>query len=137
MYDNYNYPLGADNEDAPWNEKPTPEIDFEVLVSQTLSKSTIVTTSDYIYTENVEYDDEGSRFLERDQDTENTNWERAYNESGLHTPLELIELFGEFLKEHLKTIPDDKVSEYKRRRCMDLIIECEDWTSDDLEIVEE
>lgn len=42
MYDNYNYPLGADTPDAPWNEKkPTKEV-IEVTVSHTLSKNTII-----------------------------------------------------------------------------------------------
>ena len=43
MYDNYNYPLGADNPDAPWNQKENPEREIEVTVSVTLSKTIKVT----------------------------------------------------------------------------------------------
>ena len=47
MYDNYNYPLGADNPDAPWNQKENPEREIEVTVSVTLSKTIKVKVSDY------------------------------------------------------------------------------------------
>ena len=39
---NYDYPAGADNEDAPWNEE---EIDTTVTISITMSKTTKVTHS--------------------------------------------------------------------------------------------
>lgn len=35
--DNYNYPMGSDTPDAPWNEEPYEEV--EVLASITYSKS--------------------------------------------------------------------------------------------------
>lgn len=47
MYDNYNYPLGADNPDAPWNQEENPEREIEVTVSVTLSKTIKVKVSDY------------------------------------------------------------------------------------------
>lgn len=47
MYDNYNYPLGTDNEDAPWNQKDNPEREVEVTVSVTLSKTVKVKVCDY------------------------------------------------------------------------------------------
>lgn len=47
MYDNYNYPLGADNPDAPWNQKENPKREIEVTVSVTLSKTIKVKVSDY------------------------------------------------------------------------------------------
>ena len=51
MYDNYNYPMGADTPDAPWNEVEPPELDFNVEAIVSLSRSAVVTT-------NVVYNDE-------------------------------------------------------------------------------
>ena len=45
--DNYNYPIGADNPDAPWNEVELPAIDTEVTVSITISKTIKVPVIDY------------------------------------------------------------------------------------------
>lgn len=45
--DNYNYPIGADNADAPWNQADNPEREIEVLVSITLSKTVKIKVSDY------------------------------------------------------------------------------------------
>lgn len=45
--DNYNYPLGSDTPDAPWNQVDQPEREIEVLVSVTLSKTVKVRVSDY------------------------------------------------------------------------------------------
>ena len=36
---NYDYPVGADNKDAPWNEKSNKPKKVEVTVSITLSKT--------------------------------------------------------------------------------------------------
>ena len=45
--DNYNFPIGADNSDAPWNEIELPVIDTEVTVSITISKTIKVPVVDY------------------------------------------------------------------------------------------
>ena len=45
--DNYNFPIGADNSDAPWNEIELPAIDTEVTVSITISKTIKVPVVDY------------------------------------------------------------------------------------------
>ena len=49
--DNYNYPIGADNSDAPWNEVDLPAINTEVTVSITISKTIKVPVIDYIIDE--------------------------------------------------------------------------------------
>ena len=45
-----NYPEMTQSQwdSAPWNEKETPEKEFEVCITQTLSKTVKVTTNDYI-----------------------------------------------------------------------------------------
>ena len=65
MYDNYNYPLGADNPDAPWNQKENPEREIEVTVSVTLSKTIKVKVSDYDII-NSGKDEDGEYFEEVD-----------------------------------------------------------------------
>lgn len=45
--DNYNYPMGADTPDAPWNQVDNPEREIEVLVSVILSKTVKIKVSDY------------------------------------------------------------------------------------------
>lgn len=47
MYDNYNYPVGADNAEAPWNQTDNPEREVEITVSITLSKTLKVRVNDY------------------------------------------------------------------------------------------
>jgi len=46
MYDNYNYPPGADTPDAPWNEPVRPEIDAEVYVQFTVERIATITTDE-------------------------------------------------------------------------------------------
>ena len=45
MYDNYNYPPGADTPDAPWNQVDPPEVDFNIEANVTLSRTAVVTTN--------------------------------------------------------------------------------------------
>lgn len=56
MYNNWDYPAGADTPDAPWNEKELPEREFDVAVSYSISREAKVTTNDY---DGGEYDEDG------------------------------------------------------------------------------
>lgn len=77
MYDNYNYPLGADNPDAPWNQEENPEREIEVTVSVTLSKTIKVKVSDYEITDSGK-DEDGEYF--EDIDYSNCNLKDAVEE---------------------------------------------------------
>lgn len=59
--DNYYYPVGADTEDAPWNQVDNPEREIEVTVSVTLSKTVKIKVSDYNITDS-EKDENGDYF---------------------------------------------------------------------------
>ena len=48
MYDNYNYPVGSDGSDAPYNQSDPEPVEVNVCISQTLHKSTTISTTDYI-----------------------------------------------------------------------------------------
>lgn len=47
MQNNYDYPLGSDTSDAPWNYEPQPLHEIEVTVSITMSKTVKVLVDDY------------------------------------------------------------------------------------------
>ena len=47
MYNNYDYPCGTDEPNAPWNQVDNPEREIEVTVSVTLSKTVKIKKSDY------------------------------------------------------------------------------------------
>ena len=131
--DNYNFPAGADTSDAPWNQTEVPEKAFEVTCCQVLSKTVTVTTNNYIPgTSGVDYesDDEGgycaSSWHDED-DISDTNWSDEYSDNDYHTPLQLIQLFRQFLKEqyaHGIVFKSPCFTEY-------LIEECEGWCEDE------
>ena len=122
------YPPGAEFDPrAPWNEQEVPEEQFDVCISQTLSKSTGVTTNDYVPI--VDQDEDGYYDY---NDTSDTDWKKAYKNEHL-TPLQLIGEFKDFLTKHLPDPTDVKESQ----RFKYLISECEDWTEDETEICED
>ena len=63
--DNYNYPMGADTKDAPWNQVDNPEREIEVTVSVTLSKTVKIKVSDYEITDSGK-DEDGEYFEDTD-----------------------------------------------------------------------
>ena len=63
--DNYNYPMGADTKDAPWNQVDNPEREIEVTVSVTLSKTVKIMVSDYEITDSGK-DEDGEYFEDVD-----------------------------------------------------------------------
>ena len=75
--DNYNYPMGADTKDAPWNQVDNPEREIEVTVSVTLSKTVKVRVSDYKITDSGK-DEDGECF--KDIDCSNCDLKSAVEE---------------------------------------------------------
>ena len=143
MYDNYHYPMGADNELAPWNQVDIPEKDFEITCCQVLSRTVTVTTNNYIPgASGVDYepDDEGGCCAvgwHDPDDTSDTNWANEYANNGYKTPLELIALLKEYLEKDLRDLqrdmlPNDRsYKATKSRMLKGLIEECECWTEDE------
>ena len=117
MYDNYNYPPGADTPDAPWNQPVIPEREFDVEVTITMSKVVTITTDNYV----PEYDDEDGHTY---ANTENTEWDKEFENSGYFTIADLIEELKGYVVEDMKTCEPNtrKVSHLKR-----LLLACEDW----------
>ena len=125
MYDNYHYPAGADNEMAPWNEPVIPEKEFDVLVSQTLSRDTSIYTNDYC----PEFDEETGQ---TDANTECTDWKKAYSNAAM-TPLEIIGAAEKIAKALLEQGETRVGGVYLKS----LISDCEGWNEDELEVIEQ
>lgn len=62
---NYDYPLGADTKDAPWNQEVVPEKEVEVTISVTLSKTVKIRVNDYVMSD-FGKDEDGNYFEEVD-----------------------------------------------------------------------
>lgn len=117
------YPPGAEfDPNAPYNQHENPEEEFEITVSQTLSKAVTVFTSNYNL--EVDCDEEGCY---RNCDTSDTPWKEVYEED-YHTPLQLIG----FLKRLLEG--NEPISDSLKKQ---LIEECDNWCEDELIFVEE
>ena len=139
--DNYHYPLGADTEDAPWNQKEVPEKEFKVTCSVSLSKTAQCFTNDYIPgAEGCDYepDDEGGSYAvsyHEDDDTSDTDWSEVFKDNHKTIP-ELLEEFKQYLQKDLKNI--DAVAEIRKhdkaflkRKIERLIEECNNWIVDE------
>lgn len=134
-----NYPPGvSDNTfDAPWNDSPTPDKDFDITCTQVLSKTVTVTTNNYIPGAcgvDYETDEDGVHAIgwQDDDDTSDTCWADEYHDNDYYTPLQLIELFKQFLEEQKKQGIVFKSPAYTDH----IISECEDWSEDETEYTE-
>lgn len=105
------------------NKVYIPERDFNVTVSQSLSKTVNVTTDNY-----HEYSDETGIHA----DTYDTPWKEVY-EKEHHTPIQLISLFKSFLQ----TAIEMPGTIYPKGRLKELVSECDNWIEDETEIMEE
>ena len=146
-----NYPDGLSDftPGTPWNEPDVPEKEFDVTCSQTLSKTVSVLTSNYIPgASGVDYepDDEGGYYAsgwQEPDDTSDTNWADEYESNGYQTPLQLIDLLKEYLEKDLRNLqrdmlPNDRsFKATQARRLKFLIEECENWTEDEIEFLED
>lgn len=121
MYNNFDYPIGADTPSAPWNSPSIPEKEFQVTASQTLSKPQSILTNNY----RLDSYDEGP-------DTSDTNWAEEWHNNDHYTPLQLINLFKQHLQQELNRMGNC----INKKRYIHLIEECSSWTEDEVEYTE-
>jgi predicted RNA binding protein YcfA (HicA-like mRNA interferase family) len=114
IMDNYNYPMGADTKDAPWNQADNPEREIEVTVSVTLSKTVKIKVSDYEITDSGK-DEDGEYFEDID-----------YSKCDLKRVVE----------EQI-TLPQDAYKYVKGEFNNDQRNDLEGWDVDDFEVIEE
>lgn len=142
--DNYNYPMGADTPDAPWNQSDTLEPkEADVLVSYSISKSTTIETDDYIEDVWEDWDtgDEGE-VIHRggvEADWSETNWEQAFKDDS--EALGIPDLLG-ILEEHatiqyhlykdaLEKDPNDRQTKRLVNKWDNIRKACQDWHVDE------
>lgn len=119
---NYDYPVGSDTEDAPWNETEQPERKIEVTISVTLSKTVEVSVNDYKCVEDI---DEEGRCISYD-----------YTDCDLKSAVEC----QIFLPQHLAHLIDDTFNSKLKsvkvpKKLRDAINDCKNWNIDDFEVV--
>ena len=112
------YPAGAYSDpNAPYNEPVIPERDFDIDVEFVMSMTVTVTTNDYA----PEYDDEDGREY---ANTENTDWEKAYDNSGHLTIAEMLQELESYVKDDMtKTAPNSGKGLYLKR----VLESCQGW----------
>ena len=120
MYNNYNYPMGADTPDAPWNERENEEREFDVVVTQTLVKNENVFTSDYKYFVEQEEDFGYSEVIE----TDDTDWEQAWSEQCWAIP-ELLNKLKKYVEEELAT--SKNIDKGRKNYLNGIINACQGW----------
>ena len=116
---NSNYPPMSQSEwdNAPYNEPVIPERDFDIDVEFVMSKTVTVTTNDYA----PEYDDEDGREY---ANTENTDWEQAYDNNGHLTIAEMLQELESYVKDDMtKTAPNSGKGLYLKR----VLESCQGW----------
>ena len=119
------YPAGAYRDpSAPYNQVDVPEKDFDVLISQTLSRDTTITTQDY----QPEFDEETGY---TDANTDDTDWKKAYCDVAM-TPLEIIGAAEKIAKALLEQGQTRVGGVYLKS----LVKDCEGWVEDETEVME-
>lgn len=113
---------------APFNDPIIPEREFDVTVSQTLSKETTVWTDDYAPCVEDAFED-GVGYHDQWEDTSQTDWKKAYDATEM-TPLDIINACKK-LAEHLL---ENGTTYLGALHMKELIQSCEDWVVDDYEV---
>lgn len=119
VQDNFNYPVGADNDRAPWNQVDNPEKEIEVTVSVTLSKTVKIKVSDYEIIDSGK-DEDGEYF--EDIDYSKCNLKKAV-EDQITLPQDAHIYLGNYAYESGYTDPVPEVEDL------------ENWNVDDFEVI--
>lgn len=137
MYDNYNYPLGADTPYAPYNQSEPEPVEVDVTISQSLSRSTKIKVTDYISNEweDVEPNNKGgfSRIGGVEYDFSNSDLKGAYEEQEYTIP-ELLDYLILYLIRDIAKCNEDS---NKKKKLQYILSCCEGWIMDETEVIEE
>lgn len=129
MYNNYDYPLSADNSSAPWNQVENLEIERDCKVTETITRSITLSTTDYVSEE--DWDDEFGKCFSAD--TSDTDWTGEYS-SQEYTVLELIDKLKLYVEEDIK---NTAINSGKGRELQRLLSACNGWEQVELNVEEE
>ena len=114
---NYDYPLGTDTKDAPWNQEELPEREIEVTISVTLSKTVKIKVSDYTITGSGK-DEDGDYF--EDVDYSDCDLNGAVEEQ-IYLPQEAGQLIKDF---DIGTVKAKNIAE-----------DLSNWNVDEMEVI--
>lgn len=128
MYNNYDYPLGADNSSAPWNQVENSEIERDCEVTETITRKITLSTTDYVAEE--DWDDEFGKCVS--VDTSDTDWSDEYSNQEC-TALELIAKLKEYVEEDIKNTASNTS---KGRELQRLLSACNGWEQVEMEVYE-
>ena len=137
MTENGYYPQGAEHDpNAPYNQVEHEKVEVEVVISQTLSRSTKILITDYIAREyeNIEPDNEGGfyRTKEIEYDFSDSDLKGAYEEQEYTIP-ELLNYLKTYLIVDIANCNKDSGKKQKLQHILDC---CEGWEVDETEVVE-
>ena len=112
------YPPGAEfDPSAPFNEIPVEEREFDVEVEYVMRKACKVTTDDYV--PEIDYEN-GHKYA----NTENTDCEKAYDNSGHLTIAEMLQELEYYVKDDMaKTAPNSGKGHHLQR----VLESCQCW----------
>lgn len=125
-----NVPMGAEYDSrAPWNETENYPVERDCEVTETITRKTTLSTTDYIAEE--DWDDDFGKCISAD--TSETDWEEEYSNQE-YTVLELIDKLKAYVEEDIKnTSPNTG----KGRELQRLLSACNGWEQVELEVEEE
>lgn len=128
MYNNYDYPLGADNSSAPWNQVENSEIERDCEVTETIARKVTLSTTDYVAED--DWDDEFGKCISTD--TSGTDWNEEYDKQE-YTALELIAKLKEYVEEDIKNTASNTS---KGRELQRLLSACDGWEQVEVDVSE-
>lgn len=120
MYDNYNYPPGADNSDAPWNRQDVPEINVDCDMTVILVKSAVpVVTDQYTKDESgyTEITDGGLDLIKR------------YKQQHFS----ITDMLSE-LKQYITDEISTDIPASRRQRLTDMLDDCQNWQIEGVDV---
>ena len=125
MYDNYNYPMGADNENAPWNEHEQDPIERECRITVTIEATRDVETKNY-YQEPPE---PWNGINSWNYDTSDVDWHEEYDNQYMSVPTLLFEMRKLLAKVDVETLTMGE------RRMYDIVLEeSQGWEEVDVDV---
>lgn len=125
------FPAGAEfDPSSPYNERVIPDMEFDVTISMSLSKTVKCSTNKY---NPVVIDEPHNRLHEEYPDTSDTSWSEVYGDNHKTIPELLSELKKYIQKDLDNLMSDDSKPDkaFHRRRLEFLMEECDNWVVDE------
>ena len=128
--DNYNYPEGADNSLAPWNQEEQDSELIEVTISQTFSKQLEIEVGDYQTVK--DYNENGVYFWNDYSGCNLKDYVEEQHKTITDILKEIPELYETFSKLDFN---NKKEVELFKHSLLILSEACKDWNEDEMEVV--